>query len=166
MTRISSGAPSTPIQHQPPVHSTSRNAIHPVAQPGSAVVHYHAGRRESEEEQVHLPQSLTSPEPPRYPYDSPSATVLEPPSAGQLGIQWNLQIMDTLGTGICQLFRGCPFFGGRNVWTIYRQGANSVSIVGRLSTLQSVHYQRFHCTKSSPRSGRNYMGSFHSQHGI
>ena len=26
-----------------------------------------------------------------------------------------------------------------------RQGANSVSIVGRLSTLQSVHYQRFHC---------------------
>ena len=28
---------------------------------------------------------------------------------------------------------------GRNVWTTYRQGANSVSIVGRLSTLQSVH---------------------------
>ena len=27
-----------------------------------------------------------------------------------------------------------------------RQGMNSVSIVGRLSTLQSVHYQRFHCT--------------------
>ena len=26
-----------------------------------------------------------------------------------------------------------------------RQGANSLSIVGRLSTLQSVHYRRFHC---------------------
>ena len=26
-----------------------------------------------------------------------------------------------------------------------RQGASSLSIVGRLSTLQSVHYQRFHC---------------------
>ena len=26
-----------------------------------------------------------------------------------------------------------------------RQGVNSMSIVGRLSTLQSVHYQRFHC---------------------
>ena len=25
------------------------------------------------------------------------------------------------------------------------QGMNSLSIVGRLSTLQSVHYQRFHC---------------------
>ena len=24
-------------------------------------------------------------------------------------------------------------------------GVNSLSIVGRLSTLQSVHYQRFHC---------------------
>ena len=53
--------------------------------------------------------------------------------------------MDTLeATRV--LFRGCPFFGGRNVWTIYRQGVNSVSIVGRLPTLQSVHYQRFHCT--------------------
>ena len=36
-------------------------------------------------------------------------------------------------------------FGGRNVWTVYRQGVNCLSIVGRLSTLQSVHYQRFHC---------------------
>ena len=27
----------------------------------------------------------------------------------------------------------------------YRQGVNSVSIVGRLSTLQSVHYLRLHC---------------------
>ena len=34
--------------------------------------------------------------------------------------------------------------GGRNVWTIYRQGVKSLSIVGRLSTLQSVHYQRFY----------------------
>ena len=25
------------------------------------------------------------------------------------------------------------------------RGASSVSIAGRLSTLQSVHYQRFHC---------------------
>ena len=30
-----------------------------------------------------------------------------------------------------------------------RQGANGVSIVGRLFTLQSVHYQRFHCTPTS-----------------
>ena len=29
--------------------------------------------------------------------------------------------------------------------TIYRQRVNSVSIVGRLSTLGSVHHQRFHC---------------------
>ena len=49
------------------------------------------------------------------------------------------------GRALCPWFRGCPFFGGRNVWTIYRQGVNSLSIVGRLSTLQSVHYQRFHC---------------------
>ena len=28
---------------------------------------------------------------------------------------------------------------------MYRQGVNSVSIVGRLPTLHSVHYQRFHC---------------------
>ena len=28
--------------------------------------------------------------------------------------------------------------------SLYRQ-VNSLSIVGRLSTLQSVHYQRFHC---------------------
>ena len=27
-----------------------------------------------------------------------------------------------------------------------RQGANSLSIVGRLSTFQSVYYRRFHCT--------------------
>ena len=33
----------------------------------------------------------------------------------------------------------------QNVWTKYRQVVNSLSIVGRLSTLQSVHYQRFHC---------------------
>ena len=57
--------------------------------------------------------------------------------------QWNLRKMDILGTSV--LFRGCPFFGGRDVWTIERQGVNSVYIVVRLSTLQSVHYQRFHC---------------------
>ena len=45
----------------------------------------------------------------------------------------------------CPLFRGYPFFGGRNVWTI-----NSLSIVGGLSTLQSDHYQRY----SSPVAGR------------
>ena len=28
------------------------------------------------------------------------------------------------------LFRDCPFFGGRNVRTIYKQGANSLPIVG------------------------------------
>ena len=36
---------------------------------------------------------------------------VEPPNNGQVG--------DKL---FCPLFRGCPFFGGRNVWTIYRQG--------------------------------------------
>ena len=44
----------------------------------------------------------------------------------------------------CTQFSGCPFFGGSSVWTI-RQGVNSVSIVGRLPAVQSVHYQRFHC---------------------
>ena len=44
------------------------------------------------------------------------------------------------GRTVCPLFRGCPFFGGRNVWSVYRQGVNR-----GLSTLQSVHYQRFHC---------------------
>ena len=48
-------------------------------------------------------------------------------------IQWNVRIMDTLGTAFCPLFRGCPFFRGRHVWTIYA-GANSVS-----------NYLRFHC---------------------
>ena len=46
-------------------------------------------------------------------------------------------------------FVHCPFFGGRNVWAIYRQGANSLSIVGRLSTVRSVHYRRFHCIGKS-----------------
>ena len=72
---------------------------------------------------------------------------------------------------ICSLFRGCPFFGGRNLWTLYWQGGEQfvhcrevvhssecplsecplirVSII-RVSTYQSVHYQsvhyqRFHC---------------------
>ena len=31
------------------------------------------------------------------------------------------------GREFCPLLRGCPFFGGRNVWTIYRQGGNSLS---------------------------------------
>ena len=46
----------------------------------------------------------------------------------------------------------------------YRQGANSVSIVGRLSTIQSVHYWRFHCivhrsnreTRFGPPRGKYY----------
>ena len=33
-------------------------------------------------------------------------------------IQWNLRIMDTLGT----LFGGCPFVRGRNVWTVNGRG--------------------------------------------
>ena len=36
-----------------------------------------------------------------------------------------------------------------------RQGANSLSIVGRLSTIQSVHYQRFHCILSHVHGGQN-----------
>ena len=51
---------------------------------------------------------------------------LEPPNNGHIG-----------ETSISPLFRGCPFFIGRNVWA-------GLSIVGRLSTLLSVHYQRFH----------------------
>ena len=31
------------------------------------------------------------------------------------------------------------------VRTIYRQGTNALSIVGMLSTLWCIHYQRFHC---------------------
>ena len=59
------------------------------------------------------------------------------------------------GQAFCPLFRGCLFFRGRNV---YRQGVNSVSIVGRLSILQSVRYQRFHCIY-------HYLCFFHcSQH--
>ena len=33
-------------------------------------------------------------------------------------IQWNLSIMDTVGTSILSIVRGCPFVGGRNVWTV------------------------------------------------
>ena len=56
-------------------------------------------------------------------------------------MQWNFQIMDTLEMSVLSIVQ---FFRGRNAWT-NRQGVNSVSIVGRLPTLQSVHYQRFHC---------------------
>ena len=50
------------------------------------------------------------------------------------------------GRVFCPLFGGCPFFGGSNMhayscW----DGAHSLSIVGRLSALRSVHYRRFHC---------------------
>ena len=41
-------------------------------------------------------------------------------------LQWNLRIMDTLGTSV--LFIG-PFFGGRNVWTIYRQFVHCREVV-------------------------------------
>ena len=41
-------------------------------------------------------------------------------------IQWNLRIMDTLGTSICLLFGGCPFVGGRNVWTVNGRGKQFV----------------------------------------
>ena len=53
--------------------------------------------------------------------------------------------MDKLGTSILSIVQRLSFFRGGNVWSIYRQGVNSLSIVGRLSTLQSVHYRRFHC---------------------
>ena len=47
--------------------------------------------------------------------------------------------MDTLGTSIyCS--EVVP-----SLEVEYREGANSLSIEGRLSTLQSVHYRRFHC---------------------
>ena len=60
-------------------------------------------------------------------------------NAGAAGMAL-FQLCDALvqcifGTSIFPLFRGCPFFRGRNV---YRQGANSLSIVGRLSTLRSA----------------------------
>ena len=36
-----------------------------------------------------------------------------------------------------------------------RQGVNSLSIVARSSTLQSVHYQRFHCNRKVKIWGLN-----------
>jgi hypothetical protein len=84
MTRLS--GPSTSIQ--PPVHRASGTVrysrgttVQPVHYtPGTVVVHYHGGRRESEE-RVYL-QSLTSPEPPSYPYnDSPPVMEQATPSS-------------------------------------------------------------------------------------
>ena len=78
MTRLST--PSTLVQ--PPVHRASRTVrysrgtvVLPVAStPRTTVVHYHVGRRESEE-RVYL-QSLTSPEPPpSYPYNDSSPVI-------------------------------------------------------------------------------------------
>ncbi|CAI8034516.1 hypothetical protein GBAR_LOCUS19420 [Geodia barretti] len=84
MTRLS--GPSTSIQ--PPVHRASGTVrysrgttVQPVHYtPGTIVGHYHGGRRESEE-RVYL-QSLTSPEPPSYPYnDSPPVMEQATPSS-------------------------------------------------------------------------------------
>ena len=50
----------------------------------------------------------------------------------------------------------CPLFGGS---TVYRQGAKSVLMVGRLSTLRSVHYRRFHCILSDISAYRNKITS-------
>ena len=47
--------------------------------------------------------------------------------------------MDTFGTSILSVIQGLSRLRGG------REGVNSVPIVGRLSILQSVHYQRFHC---------------------
>ena len=56
---------------------------------------------------------------------------MEPPNNGQVGDEHFVHCSEVVPSS--------------EVWTIYRQGANSLSIVGRLSTLRSVHYQRFHC---------------------
>ena len=47
-----------------------------------------------------------------------------------------------MGTSILSIVQRFPFFGGRNVWTIYRQGAES--IIGG-----STVYSTFAAIKSS-----------------
>ena len=42
---------------------------------------------------------------------------------------------------------------------MYTQGAKGVSIVGRLSTLESVHYQRFHCVPGQTEKVMKLVGS-------
>ena len=46
--------------------------------------------------------------------------------------------------------RGVRYTEVRNVWSACgcHQGAQSLSVVGRLSALRSVHYRRFHCIPS------------------
>ena len=48
---------------------------------------------------------------------------------------------DMLGRAFSPLFRGCPFIGGRNVWTGGEQYVHCREVVHS----QSVHYFMFHC---------------------
>ena len=59
-------------------------------------------------------------------------------------IQWNLQIVDKLGTRILSCTHKVVPYKCTSV-SITKQGANDLSIVGRLFTLRSVHYWRFCC---------------------
>ena len=69
-------------------------------------------------------------------------------------IQWNLRTLDMLGTSVLSiihirrlsLLRKFSNIHAYSCW----QGARCLSIVGRLSALQSVHYRRFHCIGHQP----------------
>ena len=61
----------------------------------------------------------------------------------ELGIHWNLRIVDTIGSPppACPLERGCPF----SEVILYRVCTNGVSFVGRFVLFWSILYRRFHC---------------------
>ena len=60
---------------------------------------------------------------------------MEPPNNGQVGDEHFVHCSEVVPSSEVEMYGH-----------VYKQGAtNCASIVGRLSTLQSVHYQRFHC---------------------
>ena len=64
---------------------------------------------------------------------------MEPPNNGHIGDEHFVHCSEVVPSSEVEMYGQ---YRGR--------GANSVSIVGRLSTLQSVHYRRFHCTHVLP----------------
>ena len=77
--------------------------------------------------------------------------------------------MDKLGTNMLSIFS--EVVPSSEVEMYGQVGRNSLSIVGRLSTLQSVHYRRFHCTYlllislcsiSPPQFEMSYSDDFYS----
>ena len=59
---------------------------------------------------------------------------MEPPNNGQVGDERFVHCSEVVPSSEVEMYG--QYIG---------RGVNSLSIVGRLSTLQSVHYQRFHC---------------------